>query len=56
MDEYFNSQMVCTNGDNIVIMMPKGTMTRKEALVLAAWLVSLADRGEFADILKEVQK
>lgn len=56
--ETFNGHMVGVQGDKIGMMMPpRGLMTRDEALVLAAWLVSLADPvGErFAAILDKVQ-
>lgn len=51
-----NSQMVGVQGDNILIMMPKQKMTKAEALVLAAWLLMLADdNDDFGLIIEKVQ-
>lgn len=44
--ETFNAQMVGVSGDRIVVMMPKSSMTKAEALMHAAWLVALADNSE----------
>lgn len=54
----FNKHMVGVSGDGIMIMMPpRGAMTMEEALVLAAWLVTLADplQDEFPRVLEAVQ-
>lgn len=53
-----NRHMVGVQGDKIGIGMPPRTlMTKEEALVLAAWLVALADPlGEkFAEVLDAVE-
>jgi hypothetical protein len=40
----FNKHMVGVQGGNIVVLMPPhGPMTKQEAMVFAAWLVTLAD-------------
>jgi hypothetical protein len=54
-----NYQAVCTRGrDELSVMAPKRTFSKKEALVHAAWLVALAEReeGEFAAILEKVKE
>jgi len=44
-----NRHCVAMNGDKVVMVLPpSGPMTKREALLLAAWLVALADsNGEF---------
>lgn len=50
-----NNQFVGICGDTISVMMPKTQMTKKEALLHAAWLVAMADEnGEFNKILEAV--
>jgi hypothetical protein len=53
-----NKQIVGVRGDNIVLLAPRVVMGKTEALVHAAWIVSLADQSEeFADfraILRQV--
>lgn len=56
MDEYANRHMVGVQGDKIVIMLPPHALSKREALVFAAWLVTLAqDGGNFLDICEKVQ-
>jgi len=51
-----NKFFVGVRGDEITVMRPPHLMSKKDALVFAAHLVSLADdRGEFAAILEAVQ-
>ncbi len=51
-----NYQAVGMNSDEIVILMPRARMTKEEALIHAAWLVSIADdKNEFSEILKQVR-
>lgn len=51
-----NYQMVGLRGDNIIVMFPKSTMTKQEALVHAAWLVAMADDdNKFDEVLTAVQ-
>jgi hypothetical protein len=53
----FNTQAVGVQGERIVVLSPKASMTKHEALVHAAWLVALADEeNKFPEILKEVQE
>lgn len=56
--ETFNAQMVGCSGDNIIVLMPKRSMTKAEALMHAAWLVALADNSddnsEFMSVLAAV--
>lgn len=53
--ETFNAQFVGVQGDKIIVMMPKQTMTKTEALTHAAWLVTLADDDdEFQSVLTAV--
>lgn len=50
-----NYQAVGARGDQIVVILPKRTMTKEEALVHAAWLVAMADDNEeFEKILSKV--
>lgn len=43
----FNKHYVGVQGDNIVIMLPPpGPISKPEALMLAAWIVTLADDDE----------
>ena len=56
--ETFNAHMVAVNGQGIVILNPpRYPMSQDDALLLAAWLVSLADPGDdkFHAILEAVQ-
>lgn len=57
MTDIFNRFGVGVQGDEIVILMPPhGSITKEAALVMAAWLVALADTDDkFADILEEVE-
>lgn len=53
-----NRQLVGMRGELITILMPATQMTADEALVHAAWLVSLAEpfaSVDFKDVLDEVQ-
>lgn len=53
-----NQWLLGTKGDNIVMLNHNAAinMTRIEALVLAAWLVAMADEdNEFKQILEKVQ-
>ena len=53
-----NEQMVGAQakGDTVTILLPKRTMTRRQALVHAAWLVAVADRDdEFPAYLEAVR-
>lgn len=52
-----NKFMVGAQGDQILItMLPRGPIGKEDALVLAAWLVVLADReGRFQKVLAAVQ-
>lgn len=43
-----NRQMVGSQGDHVVVVMPQARMTPAEAMVHAAWLVTIA---EAADLL-----
>lgn len=56
MSDIGNDQLVgIQGGERIVILNPKITMTKREALVHAAWLVAIADdNDEFSAILEEV--
>jgi hypothetical protein len=43
----FNKHMVGVHGDNIVIMNPpRMPMSKADALIFAAWIVTLADYSE----------
>lgn len=56
--ETFNKYMVAVNGQGIVIMNPpRYPMSSADAILLAAWLISLADPGDdkFKAILGAVQ-
>lgn len=45
--DVFNKYMVGVQGDNIVIMSPpRSPMSKIDALVFAAWIVTLADDSE----------
>jgi hypothetical protein len=52
-----NWQMVGVRGETIVVLLPKKMMTPEQALVHAAFLISLADPSGklFPEILKQVQ-
>jgi len=51
-----NAQLVGVQGNLIRVMMPKTVMTKEEALVHAAWLVSMAcDDERFKEILQAVR-
>jgi hypothetical protein len=41
--EIFNKQLVSVAGNDIVVMAPLRRMTAEEALIHAAWLVTLAE-------------
>lgn len=50
-----NVQMVSVKFNGIVILNPYSAMTKQEALVFAAWIVTLADdNDEFEKILTAV--
>jgi len=51
-----NKWLVGSNGDSIVILNPPSRLTKEEALVLAAWLVALADPAgeDFTEIMEAV--
>lgn len=53
----FNKYMVGAMGERIVIAKHPGSMSHEEALLLAAWLVALADPGgdKFMDYLNAVR-
>lgn len=55
-----NKYIVGSQGENIIIGLPikAARMTKREALELAAWLVTLAEKesGEFEKILKELHE
>lgn len=52
----FNKFLVGMKGDNVTIMRMSPLMTKQDALLLAAYLVALADDdNEFAEVLKAVQ-
>lgn len=56
-----NDQLIGSLAGKLVIMNPKSTLTKKEALLHAAWLVAMAtddndyDHEEFEDILLAVE-
>ena len=51
-----NDQFVSVRGDHIVVLRRKSMMSKREALVLAAWLVALADdNDQFPAILEAVK-
>jgi hypothetical protein len=54
----FNKYVVGVNGDKIVILAPpRGPISKEDALMFAAWIVTLADYSgeEFAKALEAVQ-
>lgn len=53
-----NDQLVGVRGEHIIVQAAKHEMTREEALLHAAWLVTLAEEkdDEFDRILTAVQK
>ena len=55
--DVMNKYGVATNGERVAVLLPpRGDMTNEEAIIFAAWLVTLADpAGEkFAEILAAV--
>lgn len=44
--ETINDQGVAVQGGNIILLMPKRSMSKPEALRLAAWLVALAQEND----------
>jgi len=40
-----NDQLVGMRGDQIVVVLPKSSMTRADAIRHAAWLVAIADNS-----------
>ncbi|HKM99480.1 MAG TPA: hypothetical protein VJX23_03110 [Candidatus Binataceae bacterium] len=51
-----NVQLVCVQGGDIVIMMPRRRMLREEAINLAAYLVSLAcGEDDFIETLSAIE-
>lgn len=63
-EDLMNVQLVGSRAGNVVIVLPRAIMTRREALVHAAWLVAVAetfdrageDAGkDFAKILETVR-
>lgn len=58
MSDLFNKHFVGVRADGIVILMPPvKPMSKREALVFAAWIVALADEDgdEFDKTLKQVR-
>lgn len=56
--ETFNKFMVGSMGDNLVVQIPQASYTPDEALLLAAYLVSMAEHSasnKFDDVLNAVQ-
>lgn len=54
--EISNHHLVGVQGGGIVIMVPPCKLTKDEALLFAAWLVTLADAdNKFKDVLAAVQ-
>ena len=54
----FNKHMVGVQNDNIVIVMPpRGPISKSDALMMAAWIVTLAtnDDDDFAEYLIAVR-
>lgn len=52
-----NDHMVGVQGDDIVFLNPPIKITKERALVLAAWIVSLADdNDDFGIVIEAVQK
>lgn len=56
--EIANNQCVGISNGAIVVIAPVVKMTKREALMHAAWIVALAETedGEFAAILEAVQR
>ncbi len=59
-EELVNTQLVAINNSfraNVLVMIPKQSMTKREALVHAAWLVAIAEEeeGQFEEVLKQVK-
>lgn len=52
-----NTYMVGVSGANIIMLRPpRGSMSKSDALNLAAWIVALADdHSKFPEILSAVQ-
>lgn len=50
-----NKFFVSVHSDKIIILGDCRVMPREDALNLAAWIVAVADRGEFAELLKAVR-
>lgn len=53
-----NKQLVALRGEIVTVLRPATQMTADEAMVHAAWLVSLAEpfaSADFKDVLDEVQ-
>jgi hypothetical protein len=44
-----NTQLVGSQGDHVVVMMPQTRMSPSEALVHAAWLVTIAETVLYLD-------
>lgn len=55
--ETLNKFLVGARGDKVVIMLPpRGELSRKDALGLAAWLVAIAEQdNEFQSVLNAVR-
>ena len=52
-----NDQFVGVRGDKIVVLAPKQSMARAQALRHAAWIVALADEDEeFPAVLEAVRR
>jgi hypothetical protein len=55
-DDITNYQLVSAASDDIAVLRPKTRMTKHEALVHAAWLVTLTGMEDnFPAILQQVQ-
>lgn len=52
-----NEHMVGVQGDFIVFLNPPAKITKERAIVLAAWILTLADdNDEFGIVIEAVQK
>lgn len=50
-----NTQMVAKQGDRVIVMLPRRTMSTEEALRHAAWLVAITGQTEhFQKVLEAV--
>jgi len=55
--EVNNKYCVGVQGDSLTILLPPRLLSKSDALLLAAWLVTLAEQeeGEFQQVLEAVQ-